>query len=280
LYKYGDAQRRWTTARGAVTAKADGQGKATVKKLDDLAAEDPADALRIAYEDDDLVVVEKPSGLMTHPSDLDRRAPDALRIVRGRCGAWVTPVHRLDRGTSGLLVFARRPEAASRLGAAFAGTSERAAPRKTYVAIARGHLPDAGVVDKPLAQEDGKEPRPARTTFTTIARGEMPWSVGPYATARYSLVRLEPETGRRHQLRRHLRWLAHPIVGDRRYGDTRHNDQITARLGVDRLLLHAAALSLEHPTTGATLALAAAPPATFRRVATTLFGEATLHGIW
>jgi tRNA pseudouridine65 synthase len=213
----------------------------------------------VLYQDARLAAVAKPSGLVVHRS---AQAPDrdtCLRRVRDQLGRRVHPVHRLDRGTSGVLLFALDPAAARELTATFA----RRHVRKTYLAVVRGFAPDAGEIDHPLVGADGR-PDPALTRFTCLGRVELPFAVGRYPSARYSLVRAEPLTGREHQVRRHLRHIAHPVVGDVAHGDGRHNRFFRARFGLRRLLLHALRLELPHPDDGRTLALHAPPPAELR----------------
>jgi tRNA pseudouridine65 synthase len=225
--------------------------------------------LPILYRDDRLVVVDKPAGLFVHRSALDRSADAALQRVRDQIGRHVWPVHRLDRPTSGALCFALDPEAATLLGTAFSeGRVE-----KTYLAVVRGHPPETLSIDRPLVplNPDGHglkadvEPQEAHTEIGLLAQTEQPWPVGPYPTARYALVEARPKTGRRHQIRRHLAGANHPIIGDGRHGDHRHNKAFAARLDVDRLLLHAARLVLPHPE-GESVKVEAPEPGAFQRV--------------
>src|SRR5690606_16128057 len=175
-------------------------------------------------------------------------------------GTRVYPVHRLDRATHGVLVFALDEAAARRLGLAFM----RGEVQKQYLAIVRGHTPPSGIIDAPLRDEDDRlaPARDAVTHYHTLSTIELPIAVGRYATARYSSVALEPKTGRTHQLRRHLAHLRHPVVGDVRHGDGRHNRLFRERFGLHRLLLFARRLRFVHPFDGRALELAAAidPP--------------------
>ena len=186
--------------------------------------------LHILYRDDGLIAIDKPSGLLVHRSDIDRRETRfAVQLLRDQIGRRVYPAHRLDRGTSGMLLFAYDGETASKLGAQF----ESRAVEKTYLAVVRGHPPESGVIDHPLARRpDDYEhlpanaslaAQPALTRYRRLAVTELPYAVDRYPTSRYALVELNPETGRRHQLRRHLKHLAHPIIGDSTYGKGRHN---------------------------------------------------------
>jgi len=175
----------------------------------------------------------------------------ALQLVRDQVGAYVYPVHRLDRGTSGVLVFALSPEAARTLGQAFeSGTVE-----KRYLALVRGAPPDRIRVDHALSREDGRPAQPATTEFRTVAR-----------YGRYALVEAAPETGRTHQIRRHLKHLSCPIIGDVRYGKGEHNRLFRTEHGFHRLALHATSLTLPDPTTGAVLTIQSPLPEAFARV--------------
>jgi len=179
----------------------------------------------------------------------------ALQLVRDQIGAYVYPVHRLDRGTSGVLVFALSAEAARTLGGAFeAGTVE-----KRYLALVRGAPPDRIRVDHALSREDGRPAQPATTEFRTVAR-----------YGRYALVEATPETGRTHQIRRHLKHLSCPIIGDVRYGKGEHNRWFRTEHDFHRLALHAVSLTLVDPSTGAPLTIRSALPEAFARVLSAL----------
>jgi tRNA pseudouridine65 synthase len=213
-----------------------------------------AEELPILYRDDVVVVVDKPPGLLVHRSPIDRHETRfAVQLLRDQLGRHVYPVHRLDKGTSGALAFALDPDTARALAEQFAGKQVR----KTYLAIVRGWPPAAGVIDHPLdavrdayAPAADAGPKPCRTAFRTLGTVELPVRVDRYPTARYALVELEPETGRRHQLRRHLAHLSHPIIGDSTYGKGRHNRLFAERYGVRRLLLACVQLEFAHPLLG------------------------------
>ena len=215
------------------------------------------DALPLLYRDDAIVVVNKPSGLLVHRSPIDRHETRfAVQLLRDQLGQHVYPVHRLDKGTSGALAFALDKATATSLADQFAGKQVR----KTYVAVVRGWPQPAGVIDHPLdAVQDAyaptadSAPKPCRTAFRRLATVELPVRVDRYPTSRYALVELEPETGRRHQLRRHLAHLSHPIVGDSTYGKGRHNRLFAERYGVRRLLLACVGLEFTHPATDLTV---------------------------
>ena len=209
--------------------------------------------LPVLYRDDTLVVVHKPSGLLVHRSLVDRHERRfAVQILRDQLGQRVYPVHRLDKGTSGALVFALDRDTARALANDF--SQRRVA--KTYLAVVRGWPADSGEIDHPLdAVEDALiaqasvDPKPSLTRFRTVARVELPHRVDRYPTTRYALVELHPQSGRRHQLRRHLAHASHPIVGDSTYGKGRHNRLFADLFGAQRLLLACVRLEFAHPVT-------------------------------
>ena len=181
------------------------------------------------------VAIDKPAGLVVHRGERTREEPAALQLVRDAVGRRVYPVHRLDRATSGVLVLALDPEAARHLVGEF--TARRVV--KAYVAIVRGWIDERGVVDYPLLEEGAATAADAVTEYERVACFEVPIAVGRYASARYSRLIARPRTGRMHQLRRHFAHLRHPIVGDVRYGEGRHNRMFREHFGVHRMLLHA-----------------------------------------
>jgi tRNA pseudouridine65 synthase len=205
-----------------------------------------ATALELLYRDDHYVAVYKPADLSVHAGDLHRDHKVAMRLLRNQLGQRVYPVHRLDRPTAGVLIFALNSESAGRLSALF---RERLM-QKTYLAIARGHSPLAGLIDHDLAPSREAAPRPARTQFQRVATVELPIAVGPYPFARYSLVRAYPETGRYHQIRKHFHHISHHLIGDTAYGDGRHNRLFREHFNWHRLCLIAESLSFQHPFLG------------------------------
>jgi tRNA pseudouridine65 synthase len=209
--------------------------------------------LPILHHDAWLVAIAKPPGLAVHRSEqVHDRAP-ALQRLRDQLGCWVYPVHRLDRGTSGVLLFALDPETARAVG----DTLARRDVDKRYLAVVRGHAPEHADIDYPLHEHPDAPPQAARTTLQRLGTVELPIPVGRYPQARYSLVELRPHSGRLHQLRKHMAHLRHPIVGDVRHGEGRHNRLFREHFGVHRMLLHARSLALPHPVTGESLALRA-----------------------
>lgn len=233
-----------------------------------------AETLPIIYRDDFLVAVHKPSGLLVHRSVLDfHEERFAVQILRDQIGRHVHPVHRLDKGTSGVLLFALDRETAALVSSAF----ERQEVRKTYIAVVRGHPAVEGTIDHPLTRRfDDAERRPetapdapaqeAVTHFRRLATAELPYQVDRYPTSRYALIELSPDTGRRHQIRRHLKHISHPIIGDATFGKGRHNRLFGQLFGVSRLLLACTRMQLAHPHSGATLDLSTPLAEDFARV--------------
>jgi tRNA pseudouridine65 synthase len=206
-----------------------------------------AETLPVLYRDQDLVAIDKPAGLLVHPSALDAHEErTALQLLRNQLGERLWPLHRLDKATSGVLLFARHAEAARRWGMAF----EAGGVRKQYLALVRGWPAERGEIDYPLAKDpelpsEGQVRLEAVTRYERVATFEWPFSVdGRHPTSRYALVAVEPLTGRRHQIRRHFKHLAHPLIGDTTHGKGAHNRAVAQWLGVERLWLHAAWVEL------------------------------------
>ncbi|MFG6449071.1 pseudouridine synthase [Roseateles sp. BYS180W] len=236
-------------------------------------------ALPVLFADTHLVVVNKPPGLLVHRTQLDAHEQDAaLQRVSQQLGRHVWPVHRLDKGTSGLLVFALNEDAARTLCQAF----EAAEVRKSYLALVRGWPAPHISCQHPLARDPelpsaGQPMLAASTHFETLGQLSWPFSVdGRHASSRYAVVRARPETGRRHQIRRHLKHLAHPIVGDATHGKGAHNRAVAAHLGLQRLWLHAHTLELPHPMGTGVLHLQCPPDAHWAPVLQSCGLEASL----
>jgi tRNA pseudouridine65 synthase len=207
----------------------------------------PADrSLAVLYRDAELLIVDKPAGLLVHKgwgTDKDT----ALARARHIAGAWVYPAHRLDRSTSGVLVFTLDRDSASRLGASF---RERA-PRKLYLALVRGRPEEQALIDSPVPRSEHGERVPAQTRYLRL---------GVSSIERCSLLLVEPHTGRLHQIRRHLKHVSHPLIGDVRYGKGPINRHYRATYGFERTALHAVSIELSHPTSGADVRAFAPPP--------------------
>lgn len=221
--------------------------------------------LTILYRDEHLIAIDKPPALLVHRSNIDRHETRfAIQILRDQIGQRVYPAHRLDKGTSGVLLFGLSPEVCQQLGRLF----EARQMHKRYLAVVRGHPPEAGLIDHALSRtrDDHESPVPAgaedapqeaQTRYRRLATAELPWALDRWPTSRYALLELDPITGRRHQLRRHLKHIAHPIIGDATYGKGVHNRMFQTELGCHRLLLACTELAFAHPLSGAPITLRA-----------------------
>lgn len=218
--------------------------------------------LKIVYQDEHIIAVDKPSGMLVHRSFLDKHETVfVMQTLRNQIGQHVFPVHRLDRPTSGVLLFALSSEVARLLSE----QQEQKLWRKHYLAVVRGFLPQGGELNYALKEQldkiadkfsrDDKAAQEAITRYQPLAQVELPIAVSKYPAARYSLVALQPITGRKHQLRRHLAHLRYPIVGDTSHGDGKHNALFKDHFNCRRLMLIAKQLRLPHPVTGELLIL-------------------------
>ncbi len=224
--------------------------------------------LEILYQDDDLIVVNKPSGLLVHRTELAKEEEDAVvQRLRDQTGQWVFPVHRLDRGTSGALLLAFSPEIARQLSLQFS----EARVSKNYHCLVRGFCDSNGVIDYPLAKLnevkgrsrfkiEGTE-KEAVTEFELVQRFQLPIPVSRYDSMRLSWLKVTPKQGRKHQIRRHFKHLLNPLVGDSRYG-CRHINKACRELWAEqlRLMLHASELSFEHPASQENISVTAPFP--------------------
>lgn len=220
--------------------------------------------MEILYRDNWLVAVYKPAGMLVHRSKVDpRETRIAVQALRDCLGQRVYPVHRLDKPVAGLLLMALSADAARGMAELFS----QGTVHKSYVAVTRGYAPESGTIDYALREEwdaatdaladRAKAAQRAVTDFARLATAELPFPVGRYATARYSLLCVNPQTGRKHQIRRHMKHIFHPLIGDTTHGDGRHNQFFRQHFGCARLLLAATGLSFRHPFTGAAIALQA-----------------------
>ena len=222
----------------------------------------------ILYQDAHYIAINKPSALLVHRSPVDRHETRfAVQLLRDRVGRYVYPVHRLDKPTSGVLLFAFAPDFIAPLSGAL---------EKEYLAVVRGWCDNDGVIDHPICYKidkksddvrDKKRPcKEAVTAYETVARTRIPHSAGRYDNERYSLVRAFPKTGRKHQLRRHFKHIAHHIIGDTKYGRGEHNKLFRKVYNSDRLLLHARRMRFTHPYTQERIVIEAGFDTTFLRI--------------
>jgi tRNA pseudouridine65 synthase len=218
--------------------------------------------LDVIYRDQFIIAVHKPAGLLVHKSPIDKHETRyAMKILRDQIGQWVYPVHRLDKPTSGLLLFALHADIASQISQQF----ENRAIEKIYSALVRGFAPDSATIDHPLKEiavfkqqqkyVELKDAKEAITHYTMLDQYELPYSDGRFATSRYSLLEVKPATGRKHQIRRHLKHISHPIIGDVKYGKGSHNRLFQTLFSTNRLMLAATDLSFEHPVSNETIHL-------------------------
>ena len=220
--------------------------------------------LEILYQDEYLVAINKPSGLLVHKSPIDKHETQfALQLVRDQIGQYVHPLHRLDKPTSGVLLFALNAEITQSMSELFRSHEVQ----KEYIAIVRGYTEDEALIDHALKQMLDtkeqkklgitKEAQDAQTQYERLATVELPYAVSRYPVARYSLVKLEPRSGRKHQLRRHMKHIFHPIVGDTKHGRGEHNKFFREKFDCYRLLLHAQKVTFVHPVTKKKLIISA-----------------------
>jgi tRNA pseudouridine65 synthase len=206
---------------------------------------------KILYQDHPesprLLAIEKPAGFYVHPpqgAEFDiSPAFNCMRILKRQLGgAWVQPVHRLDRKTSGVLLFALDAEMASAVSGQFAARETE----KVYFALVRGWVESARTIET----HGGEWGDGAVTEVEPVIRAEFPWAIGRYPTARYTLLRILPRTGKTHQIRRHLAGISHPIIGDNKYGDRNHNRYFREHESEPQLFLKAFRLGFQHPESG------------------------------
>jgi len=235
------------------------------------------DTLPILYQDDQFIAINKPSGLLVHRSEIDRHETQfAVQLLRDQIGQRVYPIHRLDKPTSGILLFALN----TAMARAVADQFQQHTVVKTYLAVVRGHPPKEGVIDHPLTlrpdtprerrkiQRAGLQAvaQEAITSYQTLATVEIPFAVDKYPNSRYALVKLQPQTGRKHQLRRHMKHISHPIIGDPKFGKSKHNHFFADHYQCSRLLLAACQLVFVHPITGLPVTVTAPLTGCFRQL--------------
>lgn len=220
----------------------------------------------ILFEDEFLVAIHKPNGLLVHRSSIARDAEEfALQMLRDQIDHKVFPTHRLDRKTSGVLLFAKDEETNRKMQQQFMEQEVH----KRYLAIVRGYTDDSGTIDYALKRDDGKV-QEAVTHYETLERTEIALPFGGHQTSRYSLVSVKPETGRMHQIRKHFAHIFHPIIGDRPHGCNKQNKLFLERFNMNRLMLHALDLSFIHPVDSTEISIHSPLQEEFRRMLTEL----------
>ena len=210
----------------------------------------PNGPLHVLWQDERLVAVHKPAGWLVHRTWLDAHETRfVMQTLRDQLGRHVYPVHRLDKGTSGVLLMALDPDAARATTQLF----ETRQTSKDYVALVRGWPAPQMRVEHALKPDDAPDdalPQEAVTRFQRLATLQLDVPVDRYPSTRVALVQAQPETGRRHQIRRHLKHMAPPIIGDATHGKGAHNRWWAEQLGQQRLWLHASRLAFVHPFSG------------------------------
>jgi len=218
--------------------------------------------LPIIYQDEYLVAISKPHGLLVHRSSIAaNHEVFALQLLRDQIGQKVYPIHRLDSKTSGALLFALDPVTNAAVQNQFSNNQTQ----KMYHAIVRGYFPNEITVDHPVINARGKM-KDAITEFSLLNQAEINVPMGKFQTSRYSLIEARPQTGRMHQIRRHLNHLRHPIIGDRPHGCSKQNRLFKQKWDMTTTMLHAKRLVITHPVSGAELVLQAEYSSEFLRV--------------
>jgi len=218
--------------------------------------------LDILYRDEHLIAINKPHSLLVHRSPIAADAEEfALQLLRDQVGLKVNPVHRLDRATGGVLLFALDKQVEITMQQQFSDNLVQ----KNYLAIVRGYTPDTEEIDYPLRKENGIM-QEAFTTYKTLSRAEIAVPQGKHETSRYSLIDVKPTTGRMHQIRKHLSHVDHPIIGDTTHGCNKQNKLFRERWEMTTLLLHASKLMFTHPVTHQPIIIQAPVQKEFNRV--------------
>jgi tRNA pseudouridine65 synthase len=219
------------------------------------------DPLEIIYRDEHIIAINKPHGLLVHRTKIATETDVfALQLLRDQIGQRVYPVHRIDRKTSGILLFALSEEVNSTLSAIF----REQQIEKTYWAIVRGFTDSEGTIDYALKKEIGQL-QDSVTHYKTLAQTEISVPLGKFDTSRYSLVEVKPETGRMHQIRKHLAHIHHPIIADRPHGCNKQNKLFKEKWAMDSMLLHAKEVEFKHPVTDEVLHIKANFSSEFER---------------
>ena len=228
----------------------------------------------ILFQDEHLVIIDKPSGFHVHPHEDKKNRVDkefiCLYVLKEQIGKYLYPVHRLDVATSGVLVFALSSYTAQFLQAQIQSFKWE----KIYHAVVRGYAQDAGEIDIPLEVSSTEKIVSAKTTYTKLSQIELDHAVGKrFSKARYSLMQVQPHTGRYHQIRRHFNRIIYFVIGDREHGDNRHNVFFNRILDIHGLCLHSSRLKLYHPVTHQEMNVEALPSSEKWKKIQTLFNH-------
>lgn len=224
--------------------------------------------LEIIFEDEYIICVNKPNNVLVHHARHSRNVADEeslLQLLDAQIGGKFYPIHRLDRKTSGIILLAKETKYVSKFQELFTDNQID----KTYFGIVRGHAPETKVIDSPVKGRDGKVHKEAETHLRRLEKIVLDIPVKPYDSSRYSLVKLQPKTGRMHQLRVHTNKISHPLIGDPKYGDKNHNVMFEENFNCKNMFLHAGTLEFKHPFSEEKLFLKASFPKDW----STLFGN-------
>jgi len=204
-------------------------------------------SIDVVYEDEWIKIINKPSNLLVHHSKYARNINETslCQLVNQAEGTTLHPIHRLDRKTSGLIIFAKSKQIIPK----FQDLFDNNGIEKNYLALVRGHVLDSGVLEYPIRADEETVYKEAITHYKPLQLIEVDIPVKPYPSSRYTILQLMPKTGRMHQLRKHMNKFSHPIIGDPKYGNRHHNHMFIDELGIGNLFLHANSLSFNHPET-------------------------------
>lgn len=220
----------------------------------------------IIYQDEHIVAINKPYGFLTHRTAIAKYETQiVLQALRDQLGQTVYPIHRLDRKTSGVLLWGLDPKVHSDMSKLF----QENLLKKRYLAVVRGFTKDSDLIDYPLINEAGTS-QEAITHYKTLSQVEQEWPLGKHTTSRYSLLELHPSTGRMHQLRKHLSHIFHPIIGDRPHGCSKQNRMFKLKFGFEEMLLHASSLRFKHPYSEVDIEISAPLFDSYRNMAQTI----------
>ncbi|MDD2799247.1 MAG: pseudouridine synthase [Bacteroidales bacterium] len=213
-------------------------------------------SLPLLYSDEYLTAIDKPCGLLVHRTTIaEENAPAALQILHNQLNRMVYPVHRIDRPTSGVVLFAHSPEIARKLQE----NLKEFSTQKKYTALVRGWITEEYISKREVKNDRGNL-QSAETRFIPIKNFELPLKTDRYESARFSIIEAYPATGRWHQIRQHLAQMRHYIINDRVHGDGKQNRIFTEQIGIEEMFLHATSIQINHPITDQSTAIKAPFP--------------------
>ena len=230
----------------------------------------------ILYQDEYYVAIHKPANMLVHRTNMSNDNRFVLQELRNQLEQRIYPVHRLDRATSGVIIFGLSSDAASQLAQLFS----RQETEKTYLAVARGWTEEQGTIDHPVKIAETGERKSAVTEYRTLARVELTYAADRYPSSRYSLVEVKPKTGRQHQIRQHFKHISHHLIGDTSYGKGTHNRFFREHFGINRLLLFAQSLRFEHPYTNQPICIDSTPDSEWQQLLEQLINPATIYTVF